>query len=599
MNDQLQKLWDQAKVFWAKLTPVKKIWAAGLAGLVLLAAVVTTAVMRQDPMQILYTDLHSEDAKAITKKLGEKSIPYFLSTGNDTVSVPASKVYQARMELAKDGLPGQDVVGFEKFDGSTIGMSSYVQKIQYVRAVQGELTRSIQRLASVKSARVHISVPPKKTFLEEEDPPKASVILELRPGQSPTKAEVTGIAHLVASAVEGLRVNQITIVDTKGSFLYRPEDANSPGLSTAFLEMQRSIESDYEKRIEELLVPVVGYEKVRAKVTAEIDPSRSNVTEETFDPDKTVAKSIVKNDETMNGQRPNPIGIPGSRSNLPGTETTNPGVPMASNSSEKSVTNTNFAVPRKVSVVDKPSGTIKRLTISVVVDGHYKKGTGTQEETFTPRSEEELKRLRDIAANAVGFDETRRDSITVSSLPFKSTDIAPPEVAPVNPWDIEELKKHGVRNGVIGLITLLFFFFVLRPFLKWSAGADGAKKIQKAIPEMLPKTVAELEAAVQMNRIAEGQLDKMAELADSLEKEKARNQLSPAESILAAQSKQESAEKTGTPSPQEPTATTREEEILKNKILELLQATPKKGIHIILDWLDKEEGSNVAEAAAA
>ena len=133
------------------------------------------------------------------------------------------------MELAKDGLPGQDVVGFEKFDGSTLGMSSYVQRIQYVRAVQGELTRSIQRLAAVKSARVHISIPPKKTFLEEEEPPKASVILELRPGQGLAKSEMRGIAHLVASAVEGLKVNQITIVDTKGNFLHRPEDDNAPG----------------------------------------------------------------------------------------------------------------------------------------------------------------------------------------------------------------------------------------------------------------------------------------------------------------------------------------------------------------------------------
>lgn len=621
MNEQLTKYWEQAKAFWNKLTPTKRIWAGTLAGVVALSGLITLAVLRQDPMQILYSDLHSEDAKAITKKLGEKSIPYHLSSDSDTVSVPASKVHQARMELAKDGLPGQDVVGFEKFDGSTIGMSSYVQKIQYVRAVQGELTRSIQRLASVKSARVHLSVPAKKTFLEDEDPPKASVILELRPGQSPTKAETAGIAHLVASAVEGLRVNQITIVDTKGSFLYRPEDAGNPGLSTVFLEMQRSIESDYEKRIEELLVPVVGYGKVRAKVTAEIDSSRSTTTDETFDPDKAVARTTLKTDEIMNGQRPNPIGIPGSRSNLPGTENTNPNIPVATNSSEKNTTNSTYAIPRKVSVVDKPSGNIKRLTISVVVDGYYNKGTGTQGETFAPRTEEELKRLRDIAANAVGFDDTRRDSITVSSLPFKNTDVAPADEVPPGKWDMNELMKHGVRNGIIGLVTLLFFFLVLRPFLKWSTANELEKKIENSIPELLPKTVAELEKAVQATQLAAGgdvasvlgQADKAgagapgssgdptvqgasAEMEGQTMGANSPNS-NPAEAILAAESSGQggSSEGGGAQGEGSKENPAQEEELLRKRILELLTNAPKKGLHVIRDWLDNE-GTSFDEA---
>ena len=205
------------------------------------------------------------------------------------------------MQLAKEGIPGNDVVGFEKFDGSTLGMSTYIQRIQYVRAVQGELTRSIQRLVAVKSARVHISIPPKKTFLEEEDPPKASVVLELKPGQIPSRSEVRGIAHLVASAVEGLKVSQVTIVDTKGNLLQRPDDETIPGVSTALLEMERSIESEYEKRIEDILTPIVGMGKVRAKVTAEIDPSRINTTEESYDADKAVARNVLRNDEVNKG----------------------------------------------------------------------------------------------------------------------------------------------------------------------------------------------------------------------------------------------------------------------------------------------------------
>ncbi len=194
-----------------------------MGSLIAVSVVAGIMVMKRDPYQTLFSDLQPEDSKAVSKKLSEQNIPYTLSDDATTVTVPGSMVAAARMTLAKEGIPGQDVVGFEKFDGSTLGMSSYVQRIQYIRAMQGELTRSIQRLAAVKHARVHISLPPKKVFLEEEEPPKASVVLELKHGQELSKSEVFGIAHLVASAVEGLKVNQVTIVDTNGKFLHRPE----------------------------------------------------------------------------------------------------------------------------------------------------------------------------------------------------------------------------------------------------------------------------------------------------------------------------------------------------------------------------------------
>ena len=256
MNEMLKKWLDSAKSYWDALPRQRKIFTSAMGASLILGGMILTGLLRRDPMQVLYSDLRPEETKAVAKKLSEQNISYEVNQENTTLLVPGSQVYRARMELAKEGLPGQDLVGFEKFDASTFGMSSYVQRIQYVRAIQGELTRSIQRLGSVKTARVHISVPPKKTFLEEEDPPKASVVLELRTGMTPSKQEITGIAHLVASAVEGLKVNQITIVDTKGNFLHRPEDGSTPAIPSAFLEMQRSIETEYERRIEEMRTPV-------------------------------------------------------------------------------------------------------------------------------------------------------------------------------------------------------------------------------------------------------------------------------------------------------------------------------------------------------
>lgn len=556
MNENLQRWLESAKAWLTGLSPQKRLLLAGSATLVVVAGIVASLILNQDPYQMLYGDLQPEDSKAVTKKLSEQGIPYRASEDGQEVFVPASRVSAARMELAKAGVPGQDVVGFEKFDASSLGMSSYVQRIQYIRAVQGELTRSIQRLASVKNARVHISIPPKKTFLEEEEPPKASVVLELRSGQQPSKSEINGIAHLVASAVEGLKVTQVTIVDTKGSFLHKPDDPGNSMVSTALLETERAIESEYEKRILEMLTPVVGFGKVRAKVTAEMDSSRVNTMEETYDPEKAVVKQSLKNDENTSGSRPNPIGIPGSRSNLPGTENTNPPIPMANTSSEKSMQNNAYAIPKKIQTTDKPSGSIKRLTVAVVVDGYYSKGTGgATQEVFAPRTEEELKRLQEIVANAVGFDIQRRDSITVSSLPFHAAETFPDTEVPANGLTMQDFTKHALRNGLIGLVIVLFFFVVVRPLLRWATISDIEKEMQ-----ILPTTLAELENA----RKDEGMLALS----------RAAAQLEEAEPI----------EK-------------KEEEELRKKILERLEGAPRKGLRIVQDWLEELDNKVPAEAA--
>lgn len=560
MNETLKRYLLQLRAYFEKLSPQKRWGVAAIAVLVFTAAATGIVIWKQDPYQILYTDLQGEDARAVDKKLSEQGVPHITADEGATVSVPASQVANARMQLAKAGLPGQDVVGFEKFDGSTLGMSSYVQRIQYVRAIQGELTRSIQRLASVKRARVHISVPPKKTFLEDEEPPKASVVLELRPGQMPSKNETQGIAHLVASAVEGLKVNQVTIVDTKGSFLHRPEDAGAPGVSSALLELQRNIETEYEKRVEDLLTPVVGVGKVRAKVTAEVDASRTNTTEETYDAEKAVAKNVIKNDEISSGSRPNPIGIPGSRSNLPGAEPAqNPSVVTSTNSNEKNMSNTSFSIPRKISIVDKPSGNIKRLTVAVVVDGNYTKGTNGQE-VFAPRSEEELKRIQDLVSNAVGFDSQRRDSVFVNSMPFRTNDIAPPGAEDtLAPWyQKEEFVSQLMRNALLGTIILLFFLLVLRPFLKWILVPDVGGELNSTYP----RTVAEIEASQRA--------DGMAALGKTLP---AIDQGEPIDKM--------------------------EEEDLKAKILERFEKVPKKGLRIVQDWIEDEANHESTPPTAA
>jgi flagellar M-ring protein FliF len=592
MNERLTEILEKLKSYYASLSPKKRMALGGITAASLFAIMAITMVMKHDPQQVLFSELHQEDAKAIAKKLSEQNIPYRVSEDSRTITVAQSQVYKARMELAKEGLPGQDVVGFEKFDTTSIGMSSYVQKIQYVRAIQGELTRSIQRLAAVKTARVHISIPPKKVFMEEEEPPKASVVVELKPGMTPSKTEVTGIANLVASAVEGLKVGQVTIVDTKGNFLHRPGDESAQSLTSSFLELQRSIESEYEKRVEEILTPVVGFGKVRAKVTAEIDPSRTNTTEETYDSEKAVPRQTMKTEEIVSGSRPNPVGIPGSRSNLPGAEANNPQVPMANSSTEKNTNNTSYAIPKKVQVIDKPSGNIKRLTVAVVVDGYYTKGAAPNSaDVFSPRPEAELKRLQDLVANTVGFDVQRRDSITVSSLPFNNIEVTEPQEV-TKPWyDMKELSQHGIRNGLIALVVMMFFFLVLRPFLKWTVAAEVKKESADGVPDMLPRTVSELESVVKAEALPAargiGDLSVFTnegfmggEKDTNLEETNTLSSTDGSDSRKPGEFNQQSSV---------PMDDRSVEEDLRAKILERLQTSPKKGFRIVQEWLDEME----------
>lgn len=562
MNDFAKKFLTRTTAYFSGLSPKARTTYAIGAAVALVSFLGLSVWMNRDPLQVLFSDVQREDSRAIAKSLGEQNIPHEFRDDGATVLVPQSKVAAARMQLAKEGIPGQDVVGFEKFDGSTLGMSSYVQRIQYIRAVQGELTRSIQRLAAVKRARVHISVPPKKVFLEEEEPPKGSVVLELHRGQMPSKAEIQGVAHLVASAVEGLKVSNVTIVDTKGNFLHRPEESTGPVLSTALLDMQRSIENEYEKRVNEILTPVVGYGKVRAKVTVEIDPSRTNTTEETFDADRSAVRSSIRNEETSNGSRPNPVGIPGSRSNLPGAEAQTPPVPTSNTNTEKNVQNTTYAIPRKIQIVDKPSGNIKRLTVAVVVDGLYNKSDNG--EVFSPRSDDELKRLQQLVENSIGFDSSRRDSVTVSSLPFRTEDLGvavPEENIPW--WKTKEVRDYAIRNLFIVLSGIAIFFLAFR----WILGSKAAALGTNEEAGVYPKTVAELEAA----RNSEA----LAALAGGT--------AAPAVTDAGSLDK-------------------REEFELKKQVLELFDQTPRKGIRVVQDWLEEDRSltpaSNPEPAAA-
>lgn len=586
MNERLEKYLEKARQFFSQLSNPKKIALGAGAGVLAIASIAGTALFTEDPYQILYSDLTIEGSKAVTKKLADLGVEYQVRDDQATIAVPRSMIHTARMELAKEGLPGEGVVGFETFDNFSFGTSSYVQRIQYIRAVQGELTRSIQRINAVKRSRVHISVPPKKTFLEDQEPPKASVVLELHPGKTLSKAEIKSISHVVASAVERLEHKHVTIIDTHGKFLHRPDQEGDSGQSLAILELQRKIEGEYEKRVEDLLAPVVGMGKVIAKVTAELDMTNVNTTEETYDGEKAVPHHIVKNDEVNSGSRPNPIGIPGSRANLPGAEVSNPPLPTATLNNERNVATTKYAIPRKLQNITKPSGNIKRLTVAVIVDGTYAADPKAQgSEVFVPRPEPELQRFKDIVANAVGFDQQRRDSINISSLPFKTTDLGPVEEKGLFNW--QEFLPQAIRNGLIGLVLVLFFLLVLRPFLKWATLGDIKEELS-----LLPKTVAELQIAQQDQGVLALKstipiLSRREILEEKHREERERVELKAVEdekaAIVADNEEIESRKK--------------EKEELIKKIGAIIEESPGKGFRVLHSWFQDDVEDSDGEAA--
>ncbi len=434
----------------------KKIVFIALA-IVGISAVILLITWAQAPTyQVLYTNLQPQDAGAIVAKLQEMKIPY--KTNATSILVPAEKVYDLRLQLASMGLPRGGGVGFEIFDKMGFGTTEFVQKINLKRALQGELARTIRSLQEVQECRVHLSIPERSIFTTEQEPASASVLLKLYPGVRLSKKQIVGITHLVASAVEGLEPENVTIIDDRGNVLSTKEDEVAM-LTTSQLEYQRAVEKDLEKRVVSILEPVVGKGKVRAKARVNIDFTKIEETKEFFDPDGQVVRSEQKLVEQKN--TPSPQGVPGVQSNLPGKSTTRAGV--FSSGSVKQTQTINYEISKVVSHVIAPVGKIKRLSIAVIVDGKYTKDKSGKEK-YVPRSEEEIANYEDLIKKAVGFSEERGDEIKVLNMPFK---IETEELPAPKGKDYSQYIIPAARYGTILILSLLAFFFIIRPLLSY------------------------------------------------------------------------------------------------------------------------------------
>lgn len=357
---------------------------------------------------VLYAGMEPADAGVVIEQLKEENIPYKLENGGTTILVPRDKVYDLRLRLASQGLPQSGLVGYEIFDRNNIGTTDFIQKINYRRALEGELARTISTMKEIKAARVHLVIPEPRLFEEQQKEATASVTVKLGTGHTLSRKQTLAIANLVAASVEGLRPENVTIVDTDGNILNQPRESETFLSMTADqIELKRKVEEYYNQKLTRLLENVVGKGKVAVQVTADLNFDRVERTIEKYDPDNLVVISQERSVEEGTGE-------------------------SGGTSQKVEHTITNYEVNKTIERIVQDVGNIKRITVAVMVDGKYQLPPNAGKDatpTYVPRSEEELQNLREAVKTAIGYDEKRGDQIQVVNMPFDRTHLIAEEKA--------------------------------------------------------------------------------------------------------------------------------------------------------------------------
>lgn len=467
--------------------------------------------------QVLYSNLGPEDAGAIVAELKEKRIPYKISSNGSSILAPSEQIYELRLELATGGLPRGSGVGFEIFDNAKLGMTEFVQNVNYQRALQGELSRTIDRIDGIERSRIHIVMPSKSLFIEEDTPAKASVILKLRSGRWLGKDQVQAIVHLVSSSISGLNPENITVVDNYGKMLSGKKNKSGTGqISSDQLALQEKMEKGLENKIQTMLETALGAGKAIARVSVSLDFRREEKTEELYQPDNKVIRSEQLFTERSGGQDATPSGVPGILSNTQAKESVqdednkrlaagqSPGAVQAQKTETSSGRQSfvkqdrtvNYEISKVTSHIVEPFGRLKNVSVAVIVDGIRKRVVGKDKRAewkYFPRTDDEMAKLEKIVKRAMNFDAKRGDSVEVVNLPFEPhMSIEDEEDETAEGW-LSTLKDYAPSMKLVSLsILLLFsFIFVIRPIIRWlTANSAG----NKSMLTQLPKTLAEIES---------------------------------------------------------------------------------------------------------
>ena len=469
---------------WQALPARTQISAAlGVAALVAVLALMFGSARDAD-YRVLFPNLSDKDGGAIIEKLTQLNVPYKFSEGGSTIMVPAGRVHELRMKLASGGLPssaGSGSAGYELLDKNSFGQTQGQERMKMQRAIEGELTTTIQAVESVKSARVHLALPQQNGFFREQLKPSASVILTLHPGRTLDRGQVAGIVKLVSGSVPELSPKAVSVVDSTGSLLSGAgDDEAAHGLDSQQLQYRREVEAGHHKRVLALLEPVVGRDNVRASISAEIDFSQVMQTAEAYGPNQGAsAKAAVREQRTEESNQPggaNPAGVPGATSNQPPVPAQAPingaSAPLqgaqgggAATGSTRRDAATRFEVDKTVTVTKAAVGNVRRLNAAVVVN--HRTSTDAKGKTTTvPLTEKEIEQLTALVQQGIGFNSERGDVVKIVNAPFRVEALTPAEDTPIwkQAWLID-LLRSALAPLALAVVALTIVFKLIKPAL--------------------------------------------------------------------------------------------------------------------------------------
>jgi flagellar M-ring protein FliF len=438
MAEFFKQLIAQLSTIWRKLSLQQRIITTALVGFTLLGMTglilwSQKSIIKDNGFKVLYANLEDDESAAITEQLQKGGYKYKMENDGRSIAVEQKNLYEIRMAMAREGLPRKSGIGYELFDKTNLGMTDYVMKLNSRRALEGELQRSIEGLEEVKSARVHIVIPEPTIFLDNQKNAKASVVVKCIAGKTLSKEQIRGVAHLVSSSVDGLKPEQISIVDYSGRLLSDPFGSDESEIAgSRNMELQQNAEKYLENKANQLLVNVLGPSKAFVKISCDLDFDHIERTLEQYDPESRVVRSEERIDENKKN------------------------APDGDKQQERSLTN--YEIDKTVQHVVAETGNIKRLTISVAVDGRYEKGKdGTL--SFAARSAEEIQNIEDIIKNAVGYDLARGDQINVSSVKFDNEFLKQEQI------DMQKQERWDswmtiVKYSLGFLVAVLFIIFL-------------------------------------------------------------------------------------------------------------------------------------------
>ncbi|MGL1900936.1 MAG: flagellar basal-body MS-ring/collar protein FliF [Fibrobacterales bacterium] len=436
MSDFFKQMLIQLRNIWVRFNTLQKTILASVflitfVGLVL--AIAINSINGQDDGYVtLFANVDLQEAAAIVDHLKESDHPFKLENDGRTILVPKKVVHDVRMELARAGLPQQSGKGYEIFDKMQLGVTDFVQNLNYKRAVEAELTRSIETIKAIDQARVHIAVPKRTIFTEKMEEAEASVIIKIHPGEEITKKQVRGITHLVSSAIDNLKARKVTVLDQHGNMLTRGFADNEIAEQTDHnMELKKSVERNLETKVVSILEGVLGKNRARVKVSTTLDFDQISKKVESFDPKKKVVRSEQRDD--------------GTRRNSP-----------AIGDEVKEGAITNYEIDRTVAHIVNAPGSRKRITVSVAVDGTYSYDDGKR--IYVPRKEEEIDVLTRLVKNAVGFDETGHDEIFVANVQFDNSYLENELSAMKEVALADKIEKWGLRLVILAVVLMGFVF---------------------------------------------------------------------------------------------------------------------------------------------